>query len=60
MVGTERQASRAHWRALQGAESTAVAAGEADEAPLALEGGRAEEELEEPIDDEAEACCCGA
>ncbi len=40
----------------RGAESTAAAAGEADEA---LEGGPVEEESEEPIDDEAEVCCCG-
>ena len=43
-----------------GAESTAAAAGEADEVPLAVEGGRAEEESEEPVDDEAEVCCGGA
>jgi hypothetical protein len=43
-----------------GAESTAAAAGEADEAPPAVEGRRAEEESEEPVDDDAEVCCSGA
>ena len=46
----------------RGAESFTAAAGEADEAAPAVEGGRpgAEEELEESVDDEAEACCGGA
>ncbi len=44
----------------RGAEGTAAAAGEADEALPAVEGGRTEEELEEPVDDEAEVCCGGA
>ena len=42
------------WRC-RGAESTAAAAREADEAPPELEGGRAEEESEEPVDDEVKS-----
>ena len=44
----------------RGAESTKAAAGEANEVAPAVEGGRVEEELEEPVDDEAEVCCGGA
>ena len=49
-------------RCCRGAESITAAAGEADEAAPAVEGGRpgAEEELEESVDDEAEVCCGGA
>jgi hypothetical protein len=46
-------------RCCRGAGSTAAAAGKADVEPPSFnfESGRAEEELDDPVDDEAEKCC---